>query len=67
MAGMAVIRRWLVAIQIFVLKAYTLCLVSAVTSWTNAWLGRDEILATGLEWLRLQIPEPLRLAQRDPH
>jgi uncharacterized membrane protein len=65
--GMAVISLGLVAIQVFVLHAYcTLCLFSAAVSWTNAWLSRDEILAAVREWLRLQVPEPFRRAQRHP-
>ncbi len=47
LAGLALTSLGLVLIQIFVVHAYcALCLCSAAISWLNAWLGRDEVVAT---------------------
>jgi uncharacterized membrane protein len=47
LAGLALTSLALVLIQIFVVHALcTLCLCSAAISFVNAWLGRDEVIAT---------------------
>lgn len=58
LAGLALTSLALVLIQIFVVHAYcALCLCSAAISWLNAWLGRDEVVAT-LGELRRPTPPP---------
>jgi uncharacterized membrane protein len=47
LAGLALTSLGLVLAQIFLVHALcTLCLCSAAISFVNAWLGRDEVLAT---------------------
>ena len=53
LVGLAVTSVVLVLSQLFVVHALcTLCLCSAAISWLNAWLGRDEVVAS-LSQLRM--------------
>jgi uncharacterized membrane protein len=53
LAGLALTSLALVLTQIFVVHALcSVCLCSAVISWLNAWLGRDEVFASSGELRR---------------